>query len=125
MPPTYPSWKEFIRDYFPENIYDCCYYEYDFGDGWVHEIKLEKILPVMPDCKYPICIDGERACPPEDCGGVGGYEDFLKIIKSPRHKEHKSTLEWVGGSFDPKKFDSQKVHFDNPKKHWKECFVDA
>ena len=116
------GWKEFIRNYFSKEDYDCCYYEYDFGDGWIHKVELENILPATPDCKYPICIAGERACPPEDCGGVDGYKNFLKIINNPRHEEHQSMLEWVGGSFDSEKFNPQKVHFDNPKKRWKIAF---
>jgi len=58
-------------------------YVYDFGDFWQHKIQLEKILPREENVEYPICIKGKRACPPEDVGGIGGYEDFLKIIKNP------------------------------------------
>jgi hypothetical protein len=48
-------------------------YEYDLGDSWEHEIVLEKTLEPEPKTKYPWCVDGARACPPEDCGGVWGY----------------------------------------------------
>ena len=119
LPIVVAGWEEFICDYFSEKKHSCCFYKYDFGDSWNHEVKLEKILPATPDCKYPICIAGERACPPEDCGGIGGYENFLGIINDPQHEEHESMLEWVGGSFDPEKFNPQKVHFDNPKKRLK------
>lgn len=115
-PTTIAGWKKFIRNYFPKQGCDRCCYEYDFGDGWEHDVKLEKILPAVPGFKYPICIDGARACPPEDCGGIGGYENFLEAISNPRHEEHKSMLEWVGGSFDPEEFDLQNVCFENPKK---------
>ena len=59
-------------------------YTYDFGDSWEHKIILEKIMPdkTRDSKKYPCCIEGERACPPEDCGGVGGYERFLEILKT-------------------------------------------
>ncbi|MBI4526872.1 MAG: plasmid pRiA4b ORF-3 family protein [Deltaproteobacteria bacterium] len=80
-------------------------YEYDFGDSWQHEILLEKIVPPDSKTRYPICLGGARACPPEDCGGIGGYASFLQAISDPGHEEHKETLEWVGGEFDPEAFD--------------------
>ncbi len=91
-------------------------YEYDFGDGWEHEIVLEKILPAVTGNKYPQCIAGERACPPEDCGGVWGYENLLTIIKNPKHEEYEDRIEWLGSEFDPEKFDPAAVEFENPKK---------
>jgi hypothetical protein len=75
-------------------------YEYDFGDSWEHKLVLEAILPVDETAAYPRCLAGERACPPEDCGGVWGYELFLEALQDPKHEEHHSYLEWVGGSFD-------------------------
>lgn len=113
-----PGWKQKIADYFSiEN--SKAEYIYDFGDNWIHEIKLEKILPQERGIKYPLCIDGKRACPPEDCGGTWGYENFLKIIMDPRHERYEELLEWVGGEFDPEHFDVREVHFDNPKKRLK------
>ncbi|MHB8841507.1 MAG: plasmid pRiA4b ORF-3 family protein [Candidatus Aquicultor sp.] len=97
-------------------------YLYDFGDGWEHEIKLEKILPREKGVKYPICIDGKRACPPEDCGGTWGYENLLKIIRNPKHGEYQETMEWLGGRFDPERFDCSAVSFDNPDKRWDIAF---
>lgn len=81
-------------------------YEYDFGDGWDHEVLFEGNLPVDPKTKYPLCLEGARACPPEDCGGVYGYGDFLEAISNQKHEEHESMMEWVGGSFDPEEFDA-------------------
>jgi hypothetical protein len=86
-------------------------YEYDFGDGWEHEITLEKILPVEENIKYPKCIAGERACPPEDCGGVWGYEELLEIRNDPKHEYYEERMEWLGEEFDPEKFDPAKVKF--------------
>lgn len=80
-------------------------YEYDFGDGWAHEVLFEGCPPVDSKAKYPLCLEGERACPPEDCGGVWGYGDFIKAISDKSHAEHKDMLEWVGGRFDPEEFD--------------------
>ncbi|HSA32110.1 MAG TPA: plasmid pRiA4b ORF-3 family protein [bacterium] len=85
-------------------------YEYDFGDGWEHEILLEKILPADPDATYPVCIAGKRNCPPEDCGGPWGYANFLKAIQNPEHEEHEEFLEWIGGEFDPEHFDKDEVN---------------
>ena len=85
-------------------------YEYDFGDSWEHELLLEKVLPPDPETRYPICVTGKRACPPEDCGGVWGYAEFLQAIKSPDHEEHESMLEWIGDDFDPEAFDLAEVN---------------
>jgi hypothetical protein len=80
-------------------------YEYDFGDSWVHEVLFEGCLRADPDQKYPLCVEGERACPPEDVGGPPGYEDLLEAIADPAHDQHGEFLEWAGGSFDPERFD--------------------
>lgn len=85
-------------------------YLYDFGDRWEHEIVVEKILPVEKDAHYPRCLDGQRACPPEDVGGIWGYADFVKAIRNPRHPEHGEMLGWVGSKFAPEKFDLRDVN---------------
>jgi hypothetical protein len=82
------------------------HYEYDFGDSWEHEVLFEGSPPVDPKVKYPTCLEGERACPPEDVGGVWGYADFLDAIDNKKHEEHKEMLRWVGGRFDPEQFDA-------------------
>ena len=73
-------------------------YEYDFGDSWDHELRIEKVLPLEAGKRYPLCLTGKRACPPEDCGGIWGYAGFLEAIQDPRHPEHEDMLEWVGAS---------------------------
>jgi hypothetical protein len=85
-------------------------YVYDMGDRWEHAIQVEKTVAAEPKAKYPRCIGGARACPPEDCGGVWGYEDFLEAIGNPKHKEHYKMLEWVGGEFDPEEFSVETVN---------------
>jgi hypothetical protein len=100
------------------------HYLYDFGDGWEHEIVLEKISERLPKTKYPRCLGGARACPPEDCGGIGGYGDLLKIISDPYHEEYESMMEWLGGGYDPEAFDPSSVHFDRPRKRWEMAFLD-
>ncbi|NTX41321.1 plasmid pRiA4b ORF-3 family protein [Myxococcus sp. CA033] len=85
-------------------------YEYDFGDGWTHEALVEKVLEADPRFRYPLCVGGARACPPEDCGGASGYEDLLDALKDPKHEEHDSLVEWVGGVFDAEGFDLNRVN---------------
>ena len=84
-------------------------YEYDFGDSWEHTILVEAILPAEKDAYYPRCIEGKRACPPEDVGGMWGYEDFLKIIANPKDPEYDEMMEWIG-SFDPERFNLDHVN---------------
>lgn len=85
-------------------------YEYDFGDSWDHTLLVEKILPPVEGTRYPLCLKGKRACPPEDVGGVWGYENFLEAIRDPAHDEHEEYLAWVGGEFDPEDFDLEEIN---------------
>lgn len=85
-------------------------YRYDMGDDWRHSLTVETTLGPDPKEKYPRCIEGARACPPEDCGGMPGYRKFLKAIRNPRHRQHDELLEWVGGAFDPEEFDVEQVN---------------
>lgn len=97
-------------------------YHYDFGDDWVHAVIHEGYVAPKSGRKLPACIAGAGACPPEDCGGPPGYERFLKIIANPRDREYREMLDWVGGSFDPAKFDAKKVKFDDPGERWRRAF---
>ena len=117
---TLPGWNYRVRDYLIIN--DQFIYSYDFGDGWKHRIEYEGLHEKQPGAKYPMCVAGARACPPEDVGGVPGYERFLEAITTPRHPERQSLLTWVGGNFDPEKFDPKTVKFDSPSKRWKIAF---
>ena len=83
-------------------------YEYDFGDGWRHEVLFEGFPPIDPKAKSPLCLEGGRACPPEDCGGPAGYEDYLAAIADPQDEQHEELLEWRG-PFDPEAFDAKKA----------------
>jgi len=85
-------------------------YEYDFGDNWEHALVIEQILSPDSNVAYPRCIDGKRACPPEDVGGVPGYMEFLAAINNPRHPERAEWLDWVGVSFDLEAFDLPRVN---------------
>ncbi len=84
-------------------------YEYDFGDGWLHEILVEKIVPLDTNGVYPICVDGARACPPEDCGGPPGYAHLLEAFRNPT-VENEELRGWAGGNLDPEAFDANAVN---------------
>ena len=86
-------------------------------------MTLEAIVARQNGQKYPVCVAGARACPPEDCGGPSGYDNLLAAIRDPDHEEHESVLEWLGGRFDPERFDPSQVKFDDPRKRWKLAFA--
>jgi hypothetical protein len=80
-------------------------YTYDFGDDWDHVITLEKKLWLLPPGAAPLCIGGERNCPPENCGGVWGYESLIQIMADPKHPEHAEMADWLEEELDPEAFD--------------------
>jgi hypothetical protein len=80
-------------------------FEYDFGDGWDHIVKIEAELASPFGLKAAVCLGGENACPPDDCGGPYGYAEMLAVLGDAEHKEHASLVEWIGGPFDPTEFD--------------------
>ncbi|MFY9585780.1 MAG: plasmid pRiA4b ORF-3 family protein [Candidatus Acidiferrales bacterium] len=85
-------------------------YNYDFGDNWEHVLVVEAKLSPKGGVRYPVCLAGARACPPEDVGGLPGYEEFLEAMRDPTHPEHREFSEWIGGDFDPKAFDVDEVN---------------
>jgi len=85
-------------------------YTYDFGDGWEHEIVVEKVLPPDAEHAYPICVDGERHAPPEDCGGVPGLYGLLEAVSDPKHPQHEEMREWLGADSDPEAFSADEVN---------------
>lgn len=106
-------------------------YQYDFGDSWEHEVLFEGVVRVDSKVKYPLCLEGARACPPEDVGGVQGYANFLEAIRDKTHEEREAMFEWVDGWFDPEEFDPvvatksmRKCLPDWRSERWKEepCF---
>jgi len=121
---TEPGWTLKIRDFFTETE-PLASYEYDFGDSWVHEVRFEGVQDPERGRRYPRCLSGARRCPPEDCGGTHGYEDFLRIMNDPTDPEHESMVEWAGGPFDPEEFDPGSVRFDNPRARWRKAFQEA
>lgn len=80
-------------------------WDYDFGDGWEHDVMVEAIESPVEGKRYPVSLDGARACPPEDCGGVSGYEQLLAALADPKDPEHEEMVEWAPNGFDPDAFD--------------------
>jgi hypothetical protein len=105
--PDDPEWNERITDaaktklssLVTDGVTDMTYV-YDMGDNWQHRIIIEKLTPAEPGTKYPQFLGGERRCPPEDCGGVPGYYEFLTNIASKQAKKRKAALDWYGGPYD-------------------------
>lgn len=89
---------------------DKCVYTYDFGDNWKHKVVLEKILEPDEERQLPVCLKGKRACPPEDCGGIYGYEDMIAKLAGPDDEEKAELLEWIGEEFEPERFDIDVVN---------------
>jgi hypothetical protein len=109
-PPIMDERKAMLSQIAPTKV-DRFLYDYDFGDGWVHDVLVEDIIDPEPDHPYPLCLDGERACPPEDCGGPPGYEDMLEALADSKHPEHREFLDWIGDDqFDPETFDLERAN---------------
>ena len=106
--PLHDERKATLRD-LAGRVGDAFGYEYDLGDSWEHEVLLEKLVPAEPGGRYPACLDGERACPPEDCGGTSGYKQLIDTLADPNHPDHHDMLQWLGiqkgTDFDPAHFD--------------------
>ena len=87
-------------------------YLYDYGDGWEHTIKVERMAPAEPDAVYPRLIEASGGCPPEDVGGPWGYGEMLEALEDPGHERHAETLEWLGEDFNPNAFDAERLKAD-------------
>ena len=124
LSPRRASWDVKIARYF-NDANPIAEYEYDFGDGWRHSVILEETLPRREGTLCPLCLAGGGACPPEDCGGPWGYERFLRAIADPADPEHSAYLEWIGGAFDPERFNPASVTFDDPDERWTQAFATA
>ncbi|MDZ7769965.1 MAG: plasmid pRiA4b ORF-3 family protein [Woeseiaceae bacterium] len=120
-PPCLAGWSVPIAGYFAK-AGDAASYEYDFGDGWRHAVVLEGIDTIREGERRLACLDGERRCPPEDCGGIYGYATMLETIADETHPEHEEILEWLGGAYDPDLFSAEDVKFDDPKVRWRNAF---
>ena len=87
-------------------------YLYDFGDGWEHTVKVERITDAVPGTAYPVLIDAAGRCPPEDVGGSWGYDEFLEALADPAHENHAEMKEWIGEPFDPNAVDVEALADD-------------
>jgi hypothetical protein len=109
--PNYPECKDslttLLSDILPKDGKRFVFkYTYDMGDNWEHEVIFEGVVNPNKKIKYPICLEGERACPPEDCGGEMGYEHLLEVLADPKHEEYLDLRQWAG-DFDPERFDAK------------------
>lgn len=122
-----PGWEIGILEYFVA-IGDSALYEYDFGDSWIHEVLLEDIMSAAERVRYPRCVEGRGACPPEDCGGIGGYAELVHILKNPKHREYPSRVAWLKSHaknywpVDAERFDIRDVYFSDPRKRFRIAF---
>jgi hypothetical protein len=91
------------------------FYEYDFGDSWLHTLDVEKVMQPEPGQEYPVCLKGRRATPPEDVGGIWGYERYLEAMENPDHPEHEMYMGWRG-EFEPEAFDLDEVNAELRKR---------
>ena len=88
------SWKTAVTDHFKVPG-DAMTYEYDFGDSWTHDIRLEAISIAESHSSYPRCLAGRGACPPEDCGGVAGYNRLIQRLQAPNTEAYDETVSWL------------------------------
>jgi hypothetical protein len=109
--PPFPSHPRTTRlgDLVPKDVTHFSY-TYDLGDDWLHDIAVEKRFPPDPAVKYPVCLEGARAAPLEDCGGAPGYQDFLEAWRDPKHEEHEHMRTWAGPRYDPERFDLKQAN---------------
>lgn len=117
-----PGWEVPLPAFFMD-VGQEMLYVYDFGDDWAHKILFEGIL-LGDKKKYPRLLDGKRACPPEDCGGIYGYKDLVKAMKDKKHEEHERFVEWLGRVYEPANFKKSEVTFDDPRERFKIAFED-
>jgi len=121
------GWEVPIADHLC-HVGDVAMYSYDFGDGWEHQIALEAVLPADALVNYPVCLDGERACPPEDCGGIPGFELMLETLASGKAAERREINDWLKNHaknyypFVAHQFEPAKVVFDDPELRWANAF---
>jgi hypothetical protein len=87
-------------------------WDYDFGDGWQHNVVVEAIEPLVPSVEYPRCVTGRRACPPEDCGGPWGFQELLEAIADPAHPRYKELIEWLPIDYRLEEFDPDEATDD-------------
>jgi hypothetical protein len=123
MPEVFPGWEIMVIAYFNDLGIEAEYH-YDYGDSWVHKVKLEGYMYHEKNIRYPICTGGERACPPEDCGGVYGYYNVIKVLSNPKNPDYAEIKVWAGKKWNPEKFDKNDIKFEDPYKRWRGAFLE-
>jgi hypothetical protein len=118
----YPGWEIPVLTYF-NDLGITAKYRYDYGDSWWHSIKLEGYLHREKNIRYPICVEGASACPPEDCGGELGYYKLIEVLSNPDDPEYEETKAWAGENWNPDYFNRAEITFDNPYRRWKNAFL--
>jgi hypothetical protein len=119
----FPGWEIPVLNHF-NDLGVTAKYLYDYGDSWWHTVHLEGYMFKEKKTRYPVCFDGERNCPPEDCGGTHGYYNLLKILSDPENDEYRETKTWVGEDWNAEYFDRNAIIFTDPYKCWKKAFLD-
>lgn len=119
----YPGWEIPVYEYF-NDLGITAKYLYDYGDMWMHQVKLEGYIHREKGIRYPICIDGARACPPEDCGGVPGYYNVLEVLSNPQNDDYEDMKIWAGENWDPETFNKNDVEFYDPYSRWVHAFLE-
>ncbi len=118
--PIDPGWEIAIDSIF-KDLGSSATYLYDFGDSWKHKVTLDGYMHKYKNQSYPMCVNGRRACPPEDCGGVPGYMHLLEVLGDKQNPEYNEMREWAG-DYDPETFNPEEVVFSDPQKRWRKAF---
>ena len=115
-----PAAKTTLDDVIKDTGARTIHYLYDFGDGWDHVIKIERVGESDPQARYPQVVTAQGRCPPEDVGGPPGYAEFLAAIADPAHEDHDHMLTWCGGAFDPETPDVEHIvdELDRLARRW-------
>lgn len=117
-----PGWEIPVIEHF-NDLGVTAKYVYDYGDDWNHTVLLEGYILKDQQAEYPICQGGERACPAEDCGGIYGYENMLRVLSDPEDEDYEEMKEWVGAGWSPEYFSSSEILFYNPYVRWYNAFL--
>lgn len=122
--PCLPDWEVTVTPYLEEDGPPIVY-TYDFGDDWRHVIVYEGTWPARARGRFPACLAGARACPPEDCGGAHRYRELLAALTNPKDPDHGEILEWLGPDFAPDVFNAKTVRFADPAVRWNAAFGES
>lgn len=116
-----PGWEIPVGEHFNE-LGVTAKYVYDYGDDWFHTVVLEGYILKDSNAEYPVCLDGARACPPEDSGGAWGYENLLKCLSDPDSEDYAEKKAWAE-DWHPEFFSPRNVKFDKPYARWSYAFL--